>query len=91
MVEVDRLSRRCAEMAKEVDRKVEGLIEDPVLVRDDYMLTEREETDEGEGGSFGFGSSPPRAYGGEEEEFGSSPPSALVAGLDDEISLGEFF
>ncbi|KAF8428147.1 hypothetical protein EV426DRAFT_586627 [Tirmania nivea] len=96
MGEVERLSKRCADLAEEVDKKVEGLIEDPVLVGDDYMLTEREETEpEGEGveeESGGFGSSPPPAPPLDEGfRFGSSPPPLVWLAHQEYAGIEDFF
>ncbi|KAF8451506.1 hypothetical protein BGX38DRAFT_1182492, partial [Terfezia claveryi] len=81
MGEVERQSKRCADLAEQVDRKVEGLIKDPVLVGDDYMLTEQDETEpEGEGEREGkrerngSDSPPPLPPLDEGFRFGSSPP-----------------
>lgn len=97
MAEVERLSRRCADLAEEVDRKVEGLIEDPVLVADDYMLTEKEETEpEGEGENErdgGFGSSPPPPPPPLDDgfKFGSSPPPLVWLGYEGYGGIEDFF
>lgn len=79
MGEVERLSKRCAGLAEQVDRKVEGLIKEPVLVGDDYMLTEQDETEPEEEGEReremdGSDSPPPLPPLDEGFRFGSSPP-----------------
>lgn len=52
MGEVELLTRKCKEAVEEADRKIAGMCEDPVLMAEDHMLTERDETEveaEGEG------------------------------------------
>jgi len=91
MGEVERLSKRCADLAEQVDIKVEGLIGDPVLVGDDYMLTERETEPEGDGegdGSFGSGSPPPPPP---VDEFCSSPPPLVWLARQGYGGIEDFF
>lgn len=45
MGEVERLTRQSNEAVEEAVRKVSGLCEDPTLMAEDHMMTERDETE----------------------------------------------